>query len=406
MSQPTANAVGIFHPCSIGISTLLKLASPQGKILDIEFGKMENQDSPRTYEELKNLAREQAETIHYLTKNLTRYQNRVRSMLTSFPLGLIVLNNDGKIEVVNRQLQEIIAYKPEEIVGKPLKSILPEIEAVKIDPRPVRTMARGKSGESIPVEIYVNEFDSDAEKRVSIHLQDITERHRLETLRKDLVAMVSHDLRTPLTSIRAVLTMLDEGIYGDLKPNGVKAVGRAQESADYLINLVKDLLDSEKLESGTIEIEFSDTSVGKVVEKAVATAQSSARDQGVELTTECTNDSFSGEEDRLVQVLINLITNAVKYSPEGGTVQVKAGMEGLYVRFDIIDQGPGIPENMQTRIFERYQQADQPTSTQRKGFGLGLAISKALVEGHHGKIWVESKLGKGSKFSFMVPISQ
>ena len=77
-----------------------------------------------------------------------------------------------------------------------------------------------------------------------------------------------------------------------------------------------------------------------------------------------------------------------------------------YVRFDIIDQGPGIPENMQTRIFERYQQADQPTSTQRKGFGLGLAISKALVEGHHGKIWVESKLGKGSKFSFMVPISQ
>ena len=126
----------------------------------------------------------------------------------------------------------------------------------------------------------------------------------------------------------------------------------------------------------------------------------------MKIETDYTNDSLKADEDRVVQVLINLISNAIKYSPDNSVVTVKAGMEGLETKFQVIDQGPGIPKEMLNAVFERYRQLDQSKDTKRKGFGLGLAICKALVEKHGGKIWVESELGKGSNFCFTIPLDQ
>lgn len=366
---------------------------------------MEKETTPRTYQELQKLVDGQAETIEQLTRALTANRARVKDILTSFPLGLIVINEKKEIVAVNKNVQEFLLFAPEEVSAKPIAFLLPDLEEIIVAPRPVVTMALRKDGEHLPVEIYVNEFESGTDRKVFIHLQDITERHRLEVLRQELIAMVSHDLRTPLTSIQAVLTMLDEGVYGELKDSGHKALGRAQQSADYLIGLVRDLLDSEKLETGKIEIVLQETSVGKVIQKTLDSIESTAIANGVKLVSDYTNDSFEAEEDRIVQILINLATNAIKYSPAGSDVEIKAGIEGTAVKFSVIDKGPGIPENMRTRIFERYQQADQPHATQRKGFGLGLAIARALVAGHNGKIWVESELGAGSTFCFTIPIS-
>lgn len=367
---------------------------------------MERETTPRTYEELQRLTEGQAETIEQLTRALTANRARVKDILTSFPLGLIVINEKKEIVAVNKKVQEFLLFTPEEVSARPITFLLPDLSEINIDPRPVVTMALRKDGEHLPVEIYVNEFESGTDRKVFIHIQDITERHRLEVLRQELVAMVSHDLRTPLTAIQAVLTMLDEGVYGELKENGHKALGRAQQSADYLIGLVRDLLDSEKLETGKIDIVFQETSVGKVIQKTLDSIESAAIANGVKLESDYTNDGFEAEEDRIVQVLINLATNAIKYSPAGSSVEIKAGIEGTAVKFSVKDKGPGIPENMRTRIFERYQQADQPLATQRKGFGLGLAIARALVAGHNGKIWVESELGAGSTFCFTIPISK
>lgn len=368
---------------------------------------MDEHSLPKTYDELKMLVKQQAVALEQMNKTQELNQNRIRTILTSFPMGLIVVDEKGKIEAINNQIQEIFQYLPQELVGQSVSYLCPDLKEVSVNPKPVRVAARRKSTEVFTAEIIVNEYETAPGKKSRfIHLQDITERHRLEQLKQDLIAMVSHDLRTPLTAIQGVLTMLDHGIYGELKPNGLKAIDRAQQSTDYLIGLVRDLLDSAKLESGTIEIEFSETTSGKVVEKAVQTAQVAAKNSDVEIVTDCTNDIFMGEEDRVVQVLINLITNAVKYSPEKGKVFVKAGLEGTDVKFSVKDQGPGIPRDMQSRIFERYQQLNQPSETQRKGFGLGLAICKALIEGHKGKIWVESTEGKGSNFCFSIPMSQ
>jgi signal transduction histidine kinase len=168
---------------------------------------------------------------------------------------------------------------------------------------------------------------------------------------------------------------------------------------------VKNLLDAEKTESGTIDISPQETTVGAIVDKAVTTANGAKDRALVTIATDFTNDVIVADEDRVVQVLINLITNAIKYSPDNSVVKVVAGIEGLSTKFQVIDSGPGVPAEMQHLIFERFRQLEQHKSIKRQGFGLGLAICKALVEAHGGRIWVESEVGRGSKFCFTIPSS-
>jgi signal transduction histidine kinase len=243
------------------------------------------------------------------------------------------------------------------------------------------------------------------EERYFVNVQDVTERHRLEQLRRDLVAMVSHDIRQPLTAIRLVLDMVLRGSYGEMNARGEKNVNTAVTSIDYLISLVKNLLDSEKVDSGTIEIIPAETTVGAIINKALITANGAKQKASVSIESDFTNDVIVADEDRVAQVLINLISNAVKYSPENSTVKVLAGIEGLNAKFRVVDSGPGVPKESQYLIFERYQQLEQHKSIKTQGFGLGLAICKAFVEKHGGKIWVESEEGKGSCFCFTIPTS-
>lgn len=347
-----------------------------------------------TYDELSELVKKQAAVI-------ANQQARTRHILYGIPLGLLVVNKQQKIEVVNKLVQQFFDYRPDELVGAKITLLFPEIERVVPDPKSVKVMARRKDGETFPAEISVNEYDATLD---FVHVQDITERHRLEKLRQDFLAMVSHDLRTPLTSIRLFLQMVTHGSYGELSSNGLRAVERAESSTELLISIVNDLLDAEKIESGELQLELQQTTTLKAVERAIEASQGAAKSGDVVLTSDVTNDVFFADEDRIVQVLINLITNAIKYSPEGSTVKVLGGLEGASVVFRVRDQGPGIPKHMQTAIFERYRQLDQPKTTKRRGVGLGLAICKTLVEGHRGRIWVESKEGKGSTFCVSIPL--
>jgi signal transduction histidine kinase len=149
----------------------------------------------------------------------------------------------------------------------------------------------------------------------------------------------------------------------------------------------------------------AETTVGAIINKAVITADGAKDRPTVSIETDITNDVITADEDRIVQVLINLISNAIKYSPDNSVVRVVGGIEGLSAKFQVIDCGPGVPKEMQHIVFERYRQLEQHKSIKRKGFGLGLAICKSLVEKHGGKIWVESEPGKGSKFCFTIPLS-
>lgn len=354
-------------------------------------------------EELLKIVERQESAINKMSQTLDNIQNRTRKILTSLPLGLLILNEEMVIEAANSRIEQIFAYTPRELAGQKIQFIFPEVETLEADSQPKRTPGKIKTHDYIVCEIFANEYEDDGVKRIFLHVQDVTEKQRLEQLRKDFVQMVSHDLRTPLTSINMLLSMLLQDRFGKLDEQGYTAVDRARSNADYLIKLVSDLLDAEKLESGDLEIEIQPTSVKNIIGKTVDATQDAAKAQKVSLDTEATEGGFLADEDRLVQVLINLVSNAVKYSEAGSSILIRGSMNGDGAEFSVIDHGPGIPANQQEAIFQRYKQLNQPKKLKRRGFGLGLAICKALVEAHKGRIWLESEEGKGSTFSFAIP---
>jgi PAS domain S-box-containing protein len=356
-----------------------------------------------TRDELLETIERQELAINKMSQTLETIQSRTRKILTSLPLGLLILNDEMVIEAANSRIEQIFSYTPRELAGQKIQIIFPDLETVEADALPKKTPARVKSHDYIVCEIFANEYEDDGVKRIFLHVQDVTEKQRLEQLRKDFVQMVSHDLRTPLTSINMLLSMLSQDRFGKLDEQGYTAVERARSNADYLIKLVSDLLDAEKLESGDLEIEIQPTSVKNVISKTVDATQDAAKAQKVSLETEAIEGGFLADEDRLVQVLINLVSNAVKYSEAGSSVTIKGSINGEGAVFSVIDRGPGIPAHQQEAIFQRYKQLNQPKKLKRRGFGLGLAICKALVEAHKGKIWLESEEGKGSTFSFAIP---
>ncbi|HIA51588.1 MAG TPA: PAS domain S-box protein [Candidatus Melainabacteria bacterium] len=354
-------------------------------------------------EDLQKTVQQQEMVIAKLTQTLETIQSRTRKILTSLPLGLLVLNDDMKIEAANSRIEQIFSYTPRELAGQQIKFLFPELESVEADSALKRTPGRVKSQDYIVCEIFANDFEEEGIRRVFLHVQDVTEKQRLEQLRKDFVQMVSHDLRTPLTSINMLLSMLGQDRFGKLDEQGYKAVNRAQSNADYLIKLVSDLLDAEKLESGDLEIELQATSVATIIRKVVDATQDASRAQKVKVLTEIQEGGLIADEDRLVQVLINLVSNAVKYSQPDSQVTIRGAVGPDAAQFSVIDHGPGIPENQREAIFQRYKQLSQPKNLKKRGFGLGLAICKSLVDAHKGKIWLESEVGKGSTFSFTIP---
>lgn len=368
-------------------------------------GNIDEVDQFLTYAALRHLANEQVAEIKRLRHSQQDMMTQVRNFITSFPFGLIILNKKQTIEAINDMASEYFQYPSSKLVKQPISILFPEVKAVELATQPRRLMGRKQSGETFAVEVFVNVLERDGQDMLFVSVQDITERFRLEQMRQDLTAMVSHDLRAPLTSIRVSIEMVKNGVYGKLSDRGDNVLEKAMMSAEYLSNLVVSWLDAEKADSGSIKLEYGETSIGQIVNKALSTMQRPDQKSDM-IEVEFTNDSITADKDRIVQVIINLLSNAMKYSPEGSKIRLVAGMEGMSAKFQIIDQGPGIPRDQRLLIFERYRQLKQSADTKRQGFGLGLAICKSIVEKHGGRIWVDDgKGGKGSTFCFTVPIA-
>jgi signal transduction histidine kinase len=228
-------------------------------------------------------------------------------------------------------------------------------------------------------------------------------REEIEQMKQEFVAMISHDLRTPLTSVQACLTLLTTGMYGELSEQGTENVQMAEGNVTRLISLINDLLDIEKMESGKLKMELTGCSIGDVFDRSLAAVVSFAQQQQVSLVMERTDLRAIADGDRLVQVLVNLIANAIKFSPKDSQVTVSAQDKEEMIVVRVSDQGRGIPSEFRQSIFERFQQVKGSDAKVKGGSGLGLAICKAIIEGHSGEIGVDSEENKGSCFWFSVP---
>ena len=244
------------------------------------------------------------------------------------------------------------------------------------------------------------------ERRVAertAELEELTEHYtRLDAMKFEFVTAVSHELRTPLTAIRGSLEMLHDGDAGELPPTAQKVVAIAARGGERLSRLVNDIIDLERLESGVFAFVPAQHSVHSLVAEATQSLLPLAQEQEVDILIEAAEGEAWCDADRIQQVLVNLLGNALKFSPSGTTVRVEARQHDGEVLVSVRDQGRGIPASQLDAIFDRFHQVEDDDSRQKGGAGLGLTICRRIIESHQGRIWVESP-GTGTTFWFSLP---
>ena len=241
-------------------------------------------------------------------------------------------------------------------------------------------------------------------------LDDLTELRRLQRIRSEFIDNLSHELRTPLTTIRLLTeTVRDDLEHADVPPRIRERVGKIDVETGHLVQMVNELLDLSRIEGGAAELHFDDVDMRAVVLSALDRLRTFAERQGITLAADLPElgqlPRVRGDAERLEQVLVNLLHNSVKFSPEESTVEVTARPLGDQLAVAVRDQGVGIPRADLDRVFERFYKVDKSRTPGRGGTGLGLSIARHIVEGHGGRIWVESEEGKGSTFTFTVPLA-
>ncbi len=233
-------------------------------------------------------------------------------------------------------------------------------------------------------------------------LLGVSEREEVDRLKKDFVSTVSHELRTPLTSIRGSLGLLASGVAGDLTAEARQLITVAERNSVRLITLINAILDFERLESGKAEMDLRPVPLQRIFDRSRESVSAFAEQESVRIDVERTGAVVLADEKRLIQVLVHLLSNAVKYSHRGGVVTMRARPLDGRIEAQVIDRGRGIAADKQEKIFERFHQIDSGDARTQSGTGLGLAICKAIIEQHGGTIGVESVEGEGSTFSFRV----
>lgn len=368
-------------------------------------------------DEIANLDKIIHETIKerkFVETLLRESEARTRSLIENMPVGVVTLDQDGVIESINPETEKIFGYLFDEIVGDHLSALfsgLPPSDQKQFTDdmfkrnlgKTLKFESRRKSGEPFPVEMTLTEYQSVDGPRFLAIMQDITEREKAEQFKQELLAMVSHDLRSPLTSVQGVMTLLARGMYGQLTDTGEKRVRVAEQSLARLIHLVDDILDLERMEAGKLQFNVERTPLSSIIDRSIESVYDFAQASQIRIEATPTELDVDADEDRLTQVIVNLLSNAIKFSPKNSVIKVEAEAGRDHVEVRVNDQGPGIPADQQEGIFQRFHQVDS-TASNHKGTGLGLAICKAIIEGHEGAMGVRSEVGHGSSFWFRIPM--
>ncbi|MGH9547935.1 MAG: ATP-binding protein [Terriglobales bacterium] len=344
---------------------------------------------------------------------LLKAESRFRKLCEGIPVGFLILNMDGMIEFINRKTQTIFQLELSRLVGREFYSLLQEPPAKPFSDFAAEVAERGGSIEldacggdehNFPIEVTLRDFEMFDRPCLLAAVMDISERRAVEKLRQEIIAMVSHDLSTPLTSIQITLNLLSTPALGQLNERGLNLVSKAERSTTQLIKLINDLLAVETLESGKVSIYPERINMGELFSHSHHLVEELARSKGVEIdVVPVGNVEIFGDKDRLQQVIVNFLSNAIKFSPEHARVELsaEAGSQCTIVR--VKDNGRGVPQKDQERIFERFHQVESSDAREKGGRGLGLAICKAIVTQHGGRIGVTSEEGNGSTFWFEIP---
>lgn len=334
--------------------------------------------------------------------------------------GFVSVDKYGKILNWNLYAEKIFGWVKEEVLGKRFQDfVVPEadkdnvIQRIKshIDSKQsdaldkkIEMTAVNKAGFELPVEMMIFTIRSEDQNTYHAFVRDITERKLVEKMKNEFISVVSHELRTPLTAIKGSISLLVDNVRSDLSEKSKKLLSIAQKNCDRLILLINDILDLEKIESGKFELRNKRFKIMSLLEEAVRMNETYANKYKVKLDIRSGCDvTVFADYDKLMQVLTNLISNAVKFSKPDSAVTLDVRLDNKNVLLSVQDTGEGIPKDFHHKVFGKFAQADSSSAREKSGTGLGLSICKAIVEMHHGQIEFKSAEGEGTTFYVTLP---
>jgi len=367
---------------------------------------------PTTRDEVGQLTRAfnaMADHLQEQVTTLATERGRLAGVLEHMADGVIITDSEGQVQLINPAAARLLGTDQVDALGRSLAQVVRRYQLIDLWQR---SRERGdEQAQAVEIEqrglflqAIVTPLREDGRRGYLLILQDLTRLRRLETVRRDFVSNISHELRTPLASIKALVDTLRDGALAD-PPAAQHFLDRMEVEVDALTQMVQELLELSRIESGQVPLSLRAVAVADVVGPPVERLRPQAERAGLILAVDLPSDLplVLGDAERLQQVMTNLVHNAVKFTPAGGQVTISAQGGPDEVVISVRDTGVGIPPADLPRIFERFYKVDRARS--RGGTGLGLAIAKHIVQAHGGRIWAESREGKGSTFYFSLPVA-
>jgi PAS domain S-box-containing protein len=340
-------------------------------------------------------------------------------ILDSAAEGICAVDVNGYVLSANPAAERLLGRDGDDAVGRPVETLLAVDDDQGERISPVRDTLRAGAtrhvtggtlrragGVAFTADVVSAPLVEDGRiVGAVVTFRDVTERREVERMKDEFVSVVSHELRTPLTALRGSLGLLAGGRAGPVDDSARRLLEIAVQNTDRLVRLINDILDLERIRSGRDQVKPRPVHAPELVRQAVELMDAVAARSGVRLAADVAPVTVMADADRVLQVLTNLVSNAVKFSAPGGEVRVEAREHGGEALFEVRDRGRGIPPGKLESIFGRFQQVDSSDSRAMGGTGLGLAICRGIVAEHGGRIWAESTLGEGSSFRFTLPLA-
>lgn len=345
--------------------------------------------------------------FHSMAAKLEEAMRKEKAVVDNAPDLICSIDTEGRFLRVNPAVEHVLSRSHAELTGQDssllftwqdFKTASDEKNEFRFDSE-IRSNERAGGKEHFS---WTGQWSPQEECYFLIG-RNVTLERQLEQFKQELMEMVSHDLRTPLSSIRTGMELMLEGAFGELSEKGMKKLDSMNSNVSSLVKLVNDLLDLHRSEAGSLSVTRETTEVMPIIANSLNAVQQLADAKKIAIVTDCRVDIVKADPDRLEQVLLNFLGNALKFSPEGSEIKVEVISLPDGTEFRVSDRGRGVPAHLSETIFDRFSQVDPDNPTERKGTGLGLAIAKAIVLAHDGELGVRANDGGGSIFWFKIP---
>lgn len=357
-----------------------------------------------------------------LTKALDHARSQLHAMLNATTEGMMLLSPENKVLRINEAFERMFSIRDREVKNRPFIDMSEHWNRVFGDDSIIECISDNSVGETVDERDFTQKWPTKRELQVYfasvrnadgaylgrlVVFRDVTQERKVERLKSEFVSLVTHEFRTPLTSIKGYTEMMLDGDTGKLNQEQVEFLETVLRNANHLSELVEELLDVSRIESGAMRLDIEEVRIESVI-KDIATRmrpQLENKDQNLLVDIPVDTPMVEGDSTRITQILMNLVSNAHKYTPSGGRIEISVQVSGDYLQVDVSDNGIGLSEDEQQKLFSKFFRAENPETIKEGGTGLGLWITRSLVEMQGGEIDVESTLGKGSTFSFTIPVS-